>query len=73
MGKTSDLDKLRAEMKVTRVPAEDPDDVRDRDEAGIDQLFYDDGRRVGDPRGQQATYPNGSGEEGQAVRRATRR
>lgn len=34
--------------KRTRIPAEDPDAVRDRDAAHIDRLYTADGRRIGD-------------------------
>lgn len=45
------LEELKAKFDVKRVPAEDADDVRARDDAEIDALYYRDGRRVGDRAG----------------------
>jgi hypothetical protein len=66
------------EFKVTRVEAEEPDVVRERDAADIDALYYKDGRRVGDPGSGGDHHVFGSTEgmtsaDGGPPRRRTRR
>jgi hypothetical protein len=60
------------ELDVTRIPAEDPEAIRDRDHAHIDQLYLPSGKRVGDPASPGVYGDEGTVDRGWAQRRRTR-